>query len=90
MRGADGERLQVIGAIKDVLVAPENPRGAARALGDRAVMIVTLTVTEKGYCHDPATGALDETHPDIVHDLANPRAAAQRAGVPGRGAAPPA
>ena len=25
VRGADGERLQVIGAIKDVLVAPENP-----------------------------------------------------------------
>ena len=34
--------------------------------------IVTLTVTEKGYCHDPATAALDEAHPDIVHDLANP------------------
>ena len=51
-------------------------------------MIVTLTVTEKGYCYDPATAALDETHPDIVHDLANPRAAAQRAGIPGRGAAP--
>ena len=31
-------------------------------------------MTEKGYCHDPATGALDETHPDIVHDLAEPRA----------------
>src|SRR5204862_3054482 len=25
VRGADGERLQVIGAIKDVLVAPESP-----------------------------------------------------------------
>ena len=52
-------------------------------------MIVTLTVTEKGYCYDPATTALDETHPDIVHDLANPARAAQRAGIPGRGAAPP-
>ena len=29
VRGADGERLQVIGAIKDVLVAPEDPGGAA-------------------------------------------------------------
>ena len=29
VRGADGERLQVIGAIKDVLVAPENPAGTA-------------------------------------------------------------
>jgi fructuronate reductase len=31
-------------------------------------------VTEKGYCHDPATETLDERHPDIVHDLAHPDA----------------
>ena len=43
-------------------------------------MIVTLTVTEKGYCYDPATTALDETHPDIVHDLAEP---ARPRSVPG-------
>ena len=30
------------------------------------------TVTEKGYCHDPATGASNLEHPDIVHDLAHP------------------
>ena len=40
---------------------------------DPHVRIVTLTVTEKGYCHDPATGELDEAHPDIVHDLAHPQ-----------------
>jgi fructuronate reductase len=28
-------------------------------------------VTEKGYCHTPQTGDLDERHPDIVHDLQN-------------------
>ena len=62
VRGADGERLQVIGAIKEVLVAPEDPRGAAaRASAIRRSMIVTLTVTEKGYCYDPATAALDES-----------------------------
>ena len=38
VRGADGERLQVIGAIKDVLVAPENPEALlARALPIPAV-----------------------------------------------------
>jgi fructuronate reductase len=72
VRGAAGETLQVIGAIKDVLVAPEDPAALLRALTDPAVAIVTLTVTEKGYCYDPATAALDEAHPDIVHDLANP------------------
>jgi fructuronate reductase len=71
VRGAEGERLQVIGAIKDVLVAPEDPQALLRAMCDPAVKIVTLTVTEKGYCYDPATTALDEAHPDIAHDLAN-------------------
>ena len=32
VRGADGERLQVIGALKDVLVAPEDPEALLRAL----------------------------------------------------------
>ncbi len=87
VRGAEGERLQVIGAIKDVLVAPEDPEALLRVLCDPAVKIVTLTVTEKGYCYDPATAALDEAHPDIVHDLAEPCAAAHRAGIAGRSAA---
>src|SRR3954452_25048442 len=34
VRGADGERLQVVGAIKDVLVAPENPQALLRAMCD--------------------------------------------------------
>ena len=72
VRGAEGERLQVIGAIKETLVAPEDPQALLQRLCDPAVKIVTLTVTEKGYCYDPATAALDESHPDIVHDLANP------------------
>jgi fructuronate reductase len=43
-----------------------------RTLCDPAVKIVTLTVTEKGYCYDPATAALDEAHSAIVHDLTSP------------------
>ncbi len=72
VRGAQGEALQVIGALKRVLVAPEDPAALVAAMADPAVAIVTLTVTEKGYCHDPATGALNAAHPDIVHDLAAP------------------
>ena len=34
--------------------------------------IVTLTVTEKGYCLNPATGQLRLDDPAIVHDLATP------------------
>ena len=43
-------------------------------MADPAVRIVSLTVTEKGYCHEPATGRLNPDHPDIVHDLATPDA----------------
>ena len=43
-------------------------------MADPRIRIVSLTVTEKGYCHDPATGNLDPDHADIRHDLANPEA----------------
>jgi fructuronate reductase len=66
-----GERLAIVGAITDVIVAPENPERLIAAMADPRIRIVSLTVTEKGYCHDPATGALNEAHPDIVYDLAH-------------------
>jgi fructuronate reductase len=44
------------------------------AMIDPRIRIVSLTVTEKGYCHDPATGELDPRHPYVLHDLAHPAA----------------
>ncbi|MEE8270220.1 MAG: mannitol dehydrogenase family protein, partial [Alphaproteobacteria bacterium] len=73
-RGAEGERLRVVGAVKEILVAPESPAAVLDRMAAPATRIVSLTVTEKGYCHEPATGALDETHPGIVHDLSNAQA----------------
>jgi fructuronate reductase len=72
VRGAEGTSLRVIGSVRDVLVAPENPERLLRTMSDPAVRSVSLTVTEKGYCHDPATGRLDESHPDIRRDLESP------------------
>lgn len=71
-RGPEGEKFQVMGAVKDVLVGPESPEALLAAMADKAIHIVSMTVTEKGYCHDPATGNLNQSHPDIQHDLANP------------------
>jgi fructuronate reductase len=65
-----GERCRIIACLKDILVAPENPAALVAAMCLPSVKIVSLTVTEKGYCHDPATGELNEAHPDIIHDLA--------------------
>lgn len=64
--------FRVIGAIREVLVAPEDPPSVFARLAAPTTRIVTLTVTEKGYTLS-AEGGLDEKHPDIVHDLANPR-----------------
>ncbi len=72
VRSAEGEALQVIGALTGMLVAPEDPARLIAAMADPGVRVVSLTVTEKGYCHDPATGTLNEDHPDILHDLAHP------------------
>ena len=67
-----GERCRVIGSLRGVLVAPENPQALVEAMCLPSVKIVSLTVTEKGYCHDPATGELNDQHPDILHDLSHP------------------
>jgi fructuronate reductase len=73
MRDADAEELRVVGSIGSVLVAPEDPDAVLSVLCHPSTRIVSLTITEKGYCHSPATGELDEAHPEIVHDLSHPK-----------------
>jgi fructuronate reductase len=68
----DGPKTQVIGSVLGALVAPEDPEAVLVAMASPGVRIVSLTVTEKGYCHEPATGRLNPDHPDIRHDLAHP------------------
>ncbi len=57
------ERHRVIGAVQAVLVAPEQPQALLDALAHPDTHIVTLTITEKGYKLDPATGGL--IHDDL-------------------------
>ncbi len=64
---------EVVGAIRELLVAPESPEAVLQRLCAPATHIVTITVTEKGYCL-AGDGALDLAHPDIRRDLENPRA----------------
>ncbi|ALS97320.1 mannitol dehydrogenase family protein [Lacimicrobium alkaliphilum] len=64
-------RYQVIGAIKEVLVLDEDRTKVMERLTAATTHIVTLTVTEKGYCLN-GQGLLALEHKDIRHDLANP------------------
>ena len=65
----DDVRYEIIDVIEDVLVAPDNPQSVVDLMAAPHVHIVSMTITEKGYCHNPATGNLLADHPDIVHDL---------------------
>lgn len=70
VRDGSNEHLRVIGAGRGVLVGPEDPAALVEAMADADVHIVTLTVTEKGYRLDPATGDLLLDDPDVAADLA--------------------
>lgn len=71
VRDGAEERAQIVGAVRDVLVAPEDPARVVAALAAPDTHLVTLTVTEKGYKLDPATGALLIGDPDVAADLAS-------------------
>ncbi len=64
-------RARVIGAIRELLVGATDADAAFARLTGRDTRIVSLTVTEKGYCLD-ARNELDLANADIAHDLGNP------------------
>ena len=71
-RGDGGDRTRLIGAIRETVVAAGDPEAALRRLTDPAVQVVTITVTEAGYCSAGPSGPLDTSRPEIAHDLAHP------------------
>ena len=81
VKDPSGVEARVIGAVRETLYAPADPSALVTRMADPRVHVITLTVTEKGYCHDPATGRLDLDHPDIRHDLANPAAPRSAVGL---------
>lgn len=64
-------RSRIIGAIRDVAVAPEAPAALVETLAAPDTHLVTLTVTEKGYKLDPVSGRLLEGDADLDADLAS-------------------
>ena len=80
-RTSDGTSARVIGALRETLFAAAARSQLIARFADPRITIVTATVTEKGYCHDPATGRLNEGHPEIAHDLAHPEAPESAIGI---------
>lgn len=66
--------VRVIGSIRDMLLVGEDGSEAVVArLADPAIRIVSLTITEGGYCLDDSTGQFNAQLPQIQHDLQHPR-----------------
>ncbi len=79
---ADAWHCRVVGVVKNAIHAQVDGLDAVfTAMTQPEVAIVSLTVTEKGYCHTPATGTILLDHPLIAHDLANPQQPKSAPGV---------
>ncbi|MGE6661429.1 mannitol dehydrogenase family protein [Pseudomonas sp. NPDC077408] len=67
--------VRVMGSIRDMLlVSQDGSEAVVSRLADPAIRIVSLTITEGGYCMDDSTGEFNAALPHIQHDVENPRA----------------
>lgn len=72
LRNGDQVDARIVGCMIATVDSQDSAGPAVEVLSSADIEMVTMTVTEKGYCHKPATGILDESLPDIVHDIENP------------------
>lgn len=68
-RSGTEDTLRVIGSIGTFTHAPTQTDAVVTAIADDTTRIVSLTITEKGYCYDNV-GNLDPAHPMIAAELA--------------------
>jgi fructuronate reductase len=80
-RSGEAAQMRLVASIADVWVAGENPGAVIDAIARDSTHLISLTVTEKGYCRSPSGDGLDLQHPDIVHDLASPAGARSALGL---------
>ncbi|HEV3382066.1 MAG TPA: mannitol dehydrogenase family protein [Trebonia sp.] len=70
VRDGTEARPRVLGTIREVLFAGADPAAVVARIASPDVSVVSLTVSEKGYRHDPATRRLRLADPEIAADLA--------------------
>ena len=73
-KGSDQLSFRIFDSICDVAYAPDDPLFLLEALAGPSVALVTLTITEKGYCLIPSSGELDLNNSEIIYDLQHPDA----------------
>ena len=60
-------QYRVISSLTNILVAPESPSAVVMTLADNQTQVVTITITEKGYCL--SDGKIDVNHEAFRYDL---------------------
>ncbi len=68
---SSSSQYQIVGAIQKILYAAEDTGSVISVMSNDDCKIISLTITEKGYCKDLVKGGLNSKHPDIVHDIHN-------------------
>ncbi|MPQ67634.1 MULTISPECIES: mannitol dehydrogenase family protein [unclassified Pseudomonas] len=71
---SDDTEVRVIGAISDMLLAEDDRQALIDKLASAEIRIVSLTITEGGYCIDDSNGEFMTHLPQIQHDLSHPEA----------------
>lgn len=79
---ADAWTARVVGVVKQAMHAEVDGLESVLAkMCEPQVAIVSLTITEKGYCHSPSTGEIQLEHPLIAADILNPHQPKSAPGV---------
>ncbi|MBO5391419.1 MAG: mannitol dehydrogenase family protein, partial [Pseudomonas sp.] len=71
---SDDTQSRIIGSISGMLLAEDGINALIDKLASPAIRIVSLTITEGGYCIDDSSGEFMSALPQIQHDLTHPEA----------------
>ncbi|ABM02003.1 fructuronate reductase [Psychromonas ingrahamii 37] len=72
-KGADATLVKIAGSVVESLHPTlDGQQAVLEKMAEEQVAIVSMTITEKGYCADPATGRLDANNALIKADLSHP------------------
>lgn len=72
VRDNDSLNARIIGSIAHTAYLLDQRDVIMQALTSPHTQLVTLTITQKGYCYDPIHDALDIAHPEIQLDINAP------------------
>ena len=71
-KGGDATQVKMIRVVTESLhPALDGIDAVLEKMAAPETAIVSMTITEKGYCADPASGTLDKSNPLIIADLEN-------------------